>query len=141
MERNGMQRMKMIIGAGVLAVVTVAPLTAHHSFAAEYDNSKPLKLTGAVTRIEWQNPHAYFYLDVKDPESGRVVNWAFEMGAPAVLQRSGWKRSSMKIGDVLTIEGWAAKDGSHHANARVVTVAATGQRLGAGSSAGDAQQQ
>jgi hypothetical protein len=74
---------------------------------------------------------------VKDPDSGRTINWAFEMGAPAVLQRSGWKKSSMKIGDVLIVEGWAAKDGAHHANARTVTLAATGERLGAGSSAGD----
>ena len=137
-----MQRIKITIGIALIAAAAAAmPLRAHHSFAAEYDNSKPLKLTGAVTRIEWQNPHAYFYLDVKDPETGRVVNWAFEMGAPAVLQRSGWKRSSMKVGDVLVVEGWAAKDGAHHGNARVVTMAATGERLGAGSSAGDGQQQ
>ena len=128
-------------GAALLAVAAaVAPVAAHHSFAAEYDSSKPLKVTGAVTRVEWQNPHAYFYIDVKNPDTGRVMNWAFEMGAPAVLQRSGWKRSSMKIGDVLTVEGWAAKDGAHHGNARVVTLAATGERLGAGSSAGGAQQ-
>jgi hypothetical protein len=130
----------LTFGAAVLAAaVAVPPVSAHHSFAAEYDNSKPLKLTGAVTRVEWMNPHAYFYIDVKDPETGRVANWAFEMGAPAVLQRSGWKRSSMKIGDVLIVEGWAAKDGAHHGNARVVTMASTGERLGAGSSAGDAE--
>jgi hypothetical protein len=128
--------------AALAGLVAIAPgAIAHHSFAAEYDHEKTLTLTGAVTRVEWQNPHAYFYLDVKDPATGRVVNWAFEMGAPAVLQRSGWKRSSMKIGDVLTVEGWAAKDGTHHANARTVTLAATGQRLGAGSSAGDGGQQ
>ena len=127
-----------ILGVGLLG--GVVSTSAHHSFTAEYDREKPLTLTGAVTRIEWQNPHAYFYMDVKDPASGRTVNWAFEMGAPAVLQRSGWKRSSMKIGDVLTVEGWVAKDGSHHANARTVTIAATGQRLGAGSSAGDGGQ-
>ena len=127
-------------GALTLALaMTSVPALAHHSFAAEYDHDKTMTVTGAVTRVEWQNPHAYFYLDVKDPATGRVVNWAFEMGAPAVLQRSGWKRSSMKIGDVLTVEGWAAKDGTHHANARTVTLAATGQRLGAGSSAGDGQ--
>ena len=134
-------RFRLIAASAALVACALAPVAAHHSFAAEYDNSKPLKVTGAVTRVEWQNPHAYFYIDVKDPDTGRVVNWAFEMGAPAVLQRSGWKRSSMKIGDVLIVEGWAAKDGAHHGNARVVTLAATGQRLGAGSSAGDAQQQ
>lgn len=128
-------------GAAVLALAAaVTPVAAHHSFAAEYDNTKALKLTGAVTRVEWMNPHAYFYIDVKDPETGRVANWAFEMGAPAVLQRTGWKRSSMKIGDLLIVEGWGARDGAHHGNARVVTLAATGERLGAGSSADNAEQ-
>jgi len=128
----------------VVACLLAAPLatrtSAHHSFAAEYDANKPVHLSGAVTKIEWTNPHVYFYVDVKDETSGKVTNWAFEMGAPAVLQRSGWTRSSMKIGDVLTVEGWVAKDGTHHANARTVTIAATGQRLGAGSSAGDGGQ-
>ena len=132
----------LVAAASIMATATGAgPVLAHHSFAAEYDREKPIKLTGAVTRVEWQNPHAYFYLDVKDPATGRVVNWAFEMGAPAVLQRTGWKRSSMRVGDVLIVEGWAAKDGAHHGNARVVTMAATGERLGAGSSVGDGQQQ
>ena len=133
-------RFTRLFGAALLALAAAAPsVWAHHSFAAEYDREKPLKVTGAVTRIEWSNPHVYFYIDVKDPASGRVANWAFEMAAPAVLQRTGWKRSSMKIGDLLTVEGWAAKDGAHHGNARVVTLASTGQRLGAGSSAGDAE--
>jgi hypothetical protein len=113
----------------------------HHSFAAEYDSNQPIKLTGAVTKIEWTNPHVYFYIDVKDPETGRLTNWALEMGAPAVIARTGWKRSSMKIGDIVTVEGFRAKSGRPHANARTVTLAATGQRLGAGSSFGqDAQQ-
>jgi hypothetical protein len=132
---------RMCAAAIAVLTITAGPVLGHHSFAAEYDSNTPIKLTGAVTRVEWMNPHAYFYIDVKDPETGRTVNWAFEMGAPAVLQRSGWKRSSMKVGDVLIVEGWAAKDGAHHGNARVVTMAATGQRLGAGSSAGDGQQQ
>ena len=132
----------LVVAVSMMTVVAGGGrVLAHHSFAAEYDRDKPLKLTGAVTRVEWQNPHAYFYIDVKDPATGRVVNWAFEMAAPAVLQRTGWKRSSMKVGDVLIVEGWAAKDGAHHGNARVVTMAATGERLGAGSSAGDGQQQ
>ena len=127
-----------LFGAAVAALATAAtPVSAHHSFAAEYDREKALTITGAVTRVEWTNPHVYFYIDVKDPKTNRVANWAFEMAAPSVLQRTGWKRSSMKIGDVLTVEGWAAKDGAHHGNGRVVTLAATGEKLGAGSSAGE----
>jgi hypothetical protein len=116
----------------VLAVAgAVTVVSAHHSFASEYDHEKSLTITGAVTKIEWMNPHVYFYLDVKDPESDRVTSWALEMGAPAVLQRFGWRKSSMKIGDEVIVEGWAAKDGAHHGTARTVTLAATGQRLGA----------
>jgi Family of unknown function (DUF6152) len=124
-----------VIVAGL--AMDAAPAWAHHSFAAEYDSSKPLKLTGAVTKVDWANPHVYFYIDVKD-ENGKVTNWAFEMGAPAVLTRSGWKRSSVKIGDLITVDGTRAKDGGPHGNARTVTMTNTGQRLGAGSSEGQA---
>jgi hypothetical protein len=127
--------------ATLLAACVAAPLFAHHSFAAEYDSAKPLKLTGAVTKIEWQNPHAYFYIDVRDEKTGQVVNWAFEMGAPAVIQRSGWTRNSMKIGDLVIVEGSQAKSGRPHGNARSVTLAATGKKLGAGSSEGQTYQE
>jgi hypothetical protein len=109
---------------------------AHHSFAAEYDSAKPLKLTGAVTKIDWSNPHVYFYIDVED-EQGRITSWSMEMGAPGALQGQGWKRTTLKIGDVITVDASAAKDGSKHANARTVVMTATGQRLGAASSAGN----
>ena len=132
-----MRLTRLMFAVAVIALAAIVPAAAHHSFAAEYDQDKPLKLTGAVTRIEWMNPHVYFYIDVKDPASDRVASWAFEMGAPAVLQRFGWRRSTMKIGDVLIVEGWAAKDGAHHGTARAVTLAATGQRLGAAPSIGD----
>ncbi len=123
-------------GSGLLAVaVACTPIWAHHSFAAEYDNKTPLKVTGAVTKIDWSNPHVYFYVDVED-EAGRVTNWAMEMGAPGALRGRGWSRTTMKIGDVVTVEASPAKDGSKHANARTVTVAATGERLGAASSEG-----
>jgi hypothetical protein len=120
----------------VVAAPLTAPLWAHHSFAAEYDSNKPVNVTGAVTKIEWNNPHVYFYIDVRDQKTGKVVNWAFEMGAPAVIQRSGWTRNTMKIGDLVTVTGSQAKSGRPHGNARTVTMANTGKRLGAGSSEG-----
>lgn len=111
-------------------------LAAHHSFAAEYDNTKVVKLTGAISKVDWANPHVYFFIDVKDEGTGRVNNWAFEMAAPAVLQRSGWKKSMLNLGDLVIVEGTRAKNGAYHGNARSVTLASTGQKLGAGSSEG-----
>src|SRR5271166_439895 len=125
-----------LLGLCAAALLAAAPMWAHHSFAAEYDSSKPVTMTGAVTKVDWANPHVYFFIDVKDPDTGKVTNWAFEMGAPAVLTRSGWKRSSIKIGDVITVHGTKAKDGSSHGNARSVIMTATGEKLGAGSSEG-----
>src|SRR5688572_27813784 len=130
-----------ILGFLALALMVAAPLAAHHSFSAEYDSTKPVNLKGAVTKIEWNNPHVYFYIDVRDEQTGKVVNWAFEMGAPAVIQRSGWTRNSMKIGDLVIVEGAQAKSGRPHGNARSVTLASTGKRLGAGSSEGQATTQ
>ncbi len=125
-----------LCAAFALILGSSSRLAAHHSFAAEYDSTKVLKLTGAITKVDWSNPHVYFFIDVKDTTSGRVNNWAFEMAAPAVLQRSGWKKSMLQTGDVVTVEGTAAKNGTFHGNARAVVLTSTGQKLGAGSSEG-----
>ena len=127
--------------AMIAAAALATPLWSHHSFAAEYDSKQPVKVTGAVTKVEWMNPHVYFYIDVKDDQTGKVTNWAWEMGAPAVIQRNGWTRNSMKIGDLVIVDGTRAKSGAPHGNARSVTMASTGKRLGAGSSEGQPDQQ
>ena len=108
---------------------------AHHSFGAEFDSNKPIKMTGVVTRLEWTNPHVYIFIDVKD-KAGKVTNWGFEMGPPHMLQKAGWKKNSLTIGETIDVEGWLARDGSNHANARRVTRKSTGEVLGAASSGG-----
>ena len=129
-----------IFVAGLTLFVAVAPVQAHHSFAAEFDATKPIKMTGTVTKIEWTNPHVWFYVDIKD-ENGKVTNWGFELGSPNGLMRAGWTKNSMKLGDVITVEGSAAKDGSNHVNARTVTLTSSGQKLFAASSQEQQQQQ
>src|SRR5579872_4649596 len=118
---------------GVLAGCAMAamPMLAHHSFSAEYDRSKSVTLKGTVTKVEWLNPHARFYVDVKD-DQGNVTNWNIELGPPMILTRLGWRHDSLKIGDQVTVEGYAAKDGSKMANAKKVTLA-DGRNVFAGS--------
>jgi hypothetical protein len=128
-------RTRLTVAVASLAglLIGAVPAMAHHSFAAEYDASKPIKLTGTVTKIEWTNPHCYFYINVKN-EAGKTENWALEMGNPNALLRAGWTPNSVKIGDAVTVEGTRAKDSSLLANARSMVLMSTGQRLFAGSS-------
>ena len=121
---------QLVASLGLL--VAALPAFAHHSFQAEYDADKPVTLKGTVTKVEWTNPHARFYVDVKD-DSGKVTNWNLELASPNGLMRQGWTRHSLKVGDVVTVTGAMAKDGSNMANARTVTLA-DGRKVFAGTS-------
>ena len=112
------------------------PVSAHHSFPAQYDVDMPITLTGKVTRVEWTNPHIFIYIDVPSEETGEVVNWALELGGPNALLRLGWKRDSLKTDDLITVEGSLARDGSPLANATSIVMVETGQKMLAGSSRG-----
>ena len=120
-------------------VLAGATAMAHHSFAAEFDANKPVDLTGTVTKVEWSNPHTYFYVDVTMPD-GKVINWGMEMGSPNGLMKAGWTRNTLHVGDVVRVEGSQAKDGANVGNARAVTTSA-GKRLFAASSQGETSTQ
>ena len=125
-------RIKTVVALGsVAAALAVTPLFGHHSFAAEYDSAKPVTLKGTVTKMEWMNPHARFYVDVKDEGAGQAANWELELGSPNGLMRRGWTRNSLKPGDIIVVEGYMAKDGSKLANARQVTLS-DGRKVFAG---------
>jgi hypothetical protein len=112
------RRLLLAVLVGVLP--TVPPVLAHHSFAAQFDRNKPVTLNGTMTKLEWMNPHIYLYMDVKDA-SGVVANWAIEGGAPNTLYRAGWRKDTIKVGDMLKVDGFLARDGSKLASLSTVT--------------------
>jgi hypothetical protein len=123
-------RATFVLAASLGLLLATLPVAAHHSFAAQYDSEKPLMIRGTVTKVEWTNPHARFYVDVKDDRGG-VANWNLELASPNVLTRNGWSRSSLKVGDVVSVDAVAARDGSRMANARAV-VLSDGRRVFSG---------
>jgi hypothetical protein len=114
-------------------LLSAVPLIAHHAFATEFDASKPVTKRGIVTKLEWTNPHVWFYINVKD-ESGAIQNWGFEMGGPGALGGQGWNRNTLKIGDEVIVEGSMARAGNNKGNARSVTMVKSGQKMNAASS-------
>ena len=119
-----------MIGFVALSAVFGGYAAAHHSFSAEFDPDQPVELTGIVTKVEWTNPHVWFYINVRDPETGEVTNWGAEMGPPHGLQRRGWRRTTLGIGEEVTVAGFLARNGSSRMNARTVTLTSTGGRPG-----------
>jgi hypothetical protein len=126
--------MKRMLLVAIAIGLSSAQLVAHHSFAAEFDASKAVRITGTLTKVEWTNPHIYFYLDAKD-EQGNPVRWTCESGAPGALSRRGFKRGDLKLGDTIVVDGYRAKNGSNLMDARRVTLA--DGRIVSGASAGD----
>lgn len=126
----------LLISTAALSFGAISVVDAHHSFRSQYDPDQPLTVTGYVTKIDWMNPHVYFYIDVVNADTGEIENWGFEMGPPHMLQNRGWKRNTMEIGDEVEVHGTRARDGSLTANARRVTMTSSGEVLGAASSEG-----
>ena len=127
-------RIAVILASAAVCLVVRQSVLAHHSFAAEFDGSKSIRLTGTLTKVEWTNPHSYFYIDVKS-DNGDVVKWSCEAGSPGALSRRGFKRGDLKLGDTVIVDGYRAKDGSNLVDARRVTL--PDGRIVSGASAGD----
>lgn len=127
------QQMIRCLALIISLVLSAAPVVAHHAFATEFDATQPITVRGFVTKVEWTNPHAWFYVNAVG-ESGDIENWGFEMGSPISLYNNGWSRDSLKLGEEVIIDGTRARDGSNRVNARDVTMVRTGQKFGAASS-------
>jgi Family of unknown function (DUF6152) len=125
---------RLVTLMAISALAAAAPALAHHSFAAEFDGQKPFRVTGSLVKVEWTNPHIYFYVDVKD-DNGNVVRWTLSAGSPGALSRRGFKRGDLKFGDTIVVDGYLARDGTHTMDARRVTLA--DGRVVSGASAGD----
>jgi hypothetical protein len=132
-----MKRTMIALLALAALVAPVVPAIAHHAFSAEFDNTKRREFKGFVTKVEWTNPHVWFYINVIDAVTGKGTRWGFEMGPPHGLQGQGWTRETMKVGDEVIVNASLAKDGSNRANASTVVLAKTGLRMGAASSEND----
>ena len=127
---------KLVLSVVAVLGAVAIPALAHHAFSAEFDLKKPVNVKGVVTKIEWMNPHAWFYVDVKT-DSGAVEQWQFETGAPIELTRRGWRKNDLKVGDEVTVQGLRAKDGTNTASARMVTLP-SGKKVFSGSAGDDA---
>ena len=123
-----MSTARLVSTVAIALLLAALPGYAHHSFSAQFDAKKPLKMTGTVTKVEWQNPHSWFYLDVKG-DTGSVTNWGWELASPNLLLRRGWTPKTLEVGAVVTVEGFHALDGGNTANARVIVLASTGETL------------
>ena len=121
----------VVLGLAFFLLSASAPVRAHHGFSVEFDKDNPLTLTGTVTKMEFMNPHIYFYVDVKGTD-GKIVNWAFEGGPPNVIYRQGWRKDTLKPGDVVTVKGFRAKDGTHLGACSTVKLS-DGREISAGS--------
>jgi hypothetical protein len=119
--------------SALLLISFASSAFAHHSFRAQYDATKPIEITGYVTKVEWTNPHVYIFVDIENAE-GKIENWGFELGPPHALQNNGWKKNTLEIGAEVEVSGTLARDGTHNANARSVKLAGSDVRLGAASS-------
>ena len=133
-----MSNARSVATVGIALLLAMLPGYAHHSFSAQFDANKPLKMTGTVTKVEWQNPHSWFYLDVKG-DDGSVTNWGWELASPNLLLRRGWTPKTLEAGDVVTVEGFHALDGSNMANARVIVSSNGETLLGPTNQSGSAQ--